>query len=74
MRLCRRKSAGSRPGDYFGEMAILGDGRRMATVTATSDVTLFVLFGTEFRRLQKELPEIATRIESKMRERLPTLS
>ena len=61
-------------GDYFGEMAILGDGRRMATVTATSDVTLLVLHGTEFRRLQQELPDIATRIENKMRERLPTLS
>lgn len=62
------------PGDYFGEMAILGDGRRMATVTTTSDVTLLVLFGTEFRPLQQELPDIAARIEEKMRERLPTLT
>lgn len=58
------------PGDFFGEIAILGDGRRSATVTATSPVKLLVLFGTEFRRLQQEQPEIAARIEEAMRQRL----
>ncbi len=57
------------PGDFFGEMAILGDGRRSATVTTTSPSRLLTLFGTEFRRLQQTHPEIAQRIEATMRER-----
>jgi CRP-like cAMP-binding protein len=58
------------PGDFFGEIAILGDGRRSATVTTTSPTKLFVMFGTEFRRLQDAQPEIAARIEQAMRERV----
>jgi voltage-gated potassium channel len=55
-------------GDFFGELAILGDGRRTATVTTASPSRLLVLFGTEFRRLQQEYPETAERIESGIRE------
>jgi CRP-like cAMP-binding protein len=58
------------PGDFFGEVAILGGGRRTATVTTTSAARLLVLHGTDFRRLQQEQPEIATRIEDAMRQRL----
>jgi len=56
-------------GDYFGEMAILGDGRRVATVTATSPVKVFVMFGTEFRSLQAAHPEVADQIQALVRER-----
>jgi CRP-like cAMP-binding protein len=56
------------PGDFFGELAILGDGRRTATVTTTSRSQVLVLFGTEFRRLQQEYPELAAQIESRLRE------
>ncbi len=58
------------PGDFFGEVAILGDGRRSATVTTTSSAKLFVMFGTEFRQLQQAQPDIAARIEEAMRERV----
>ena len=58
------------PGDFFGELAILGDGRRTATVTTTSPARLLVLFGTEFRQLQHEHPDLASRIESGVRARL----
>lgn len=57
------------PGDYFGEMAILGEGRRTATVTATSPAKLLVMFGTEFRQLQSEQPAIAARLEEAMQQR-----
>jgi voltage-gated potassium channel len=56
------------PGDFFGELALLGDGRRTATVTTSAPSQVLVLFGTEFRQLQQEYPEIAERIESGLRE------
>ena len=55
------------PGEFFGELAILGDGRRTATVTTAAPSQVLVLFGTEFRRLQQEYPETADRIESALR-------
>jgi len=57
------------PGDFFGEVAILGEGRRTATVTSTSPVRLLVLFGTEFRQLEAADPEFAFRIAEAMQAR-----
>jgi voltage-gated potassium channel len=62
------------PGDFFGEIAILGNGRRTATVTTTSPARLLVMFGTEFRDLQQAHPEIAARIEEAMRQRVAARS
>jgi len=58
------------PGDFFGEIAILGAGRRTATVTSTSPARLLVMFGTEFRRLEAAHPEIAAAITGAMEARL----
>lgn len=62
------------PGDFFGEMAILGEGRRTATVTATSPVKLLVMFGTDFRQLQREHPATAAVIEESVQRRRQELS
>src|SRR5262245_22912412 len=51
------------PGDFLGEKAILGEGRRTATVTATSPMALIAMFGLEFRNLQREHPELAEKIQ-----------
>jgi CRP-like cAMP-binding protein len=57
------------PGDFFGEMAILGEGRRYATVTTTEPSRVLSMFGTDFRRLQQEQPDVAARLEEAMRKR-----
>jgi CRP-like cAMP-binding protein len=58
------------PGDCFGEMALLGTGRRTASVTTTTPTTVYVMFGTEFRRLEHSHPEVVAQIKALMRERL----
>lgn len=45
-------------GDYFGELALLSDIPRFATVTATSEGALFYIDKRDFDRLTDELPEI----------------
>jgi CRP/FNR family transcriptional regulator, cyclic AMP receptor protein len=57
------------PGDFFGETAILSGERRNATITAASDVDVLVLFGTEFRILERDWPGVARTIVEKMAER-----
>ena len=58
------------PGDFFGEMAIMGNGRRIADVVATSPMTLLAMFGTSFRELEANLPDVAARIRETMQARL----
>ena len=60
-------------GDFFGEMAMMGDGRRVADVVATSPITLFEMFGTHFRELEMNLPEVAARICATLEERRAAL-
>jgi CRP-like cAMP-binding protein len=47
------------PGSYFGEVALIDDGPRTATVTAESDVKVHVLVAWDFRPMVKEDPELA---------------
>ena len=61
------------PGDFFGEMAILGGGRRNATVTVTAPARLLSMFGTEFRMLQEVQPKVAAQLEETMRQRAAEL-
>lgn len=44
------------PGDHFGEMVLLGDGRRKADVVASSPMTIFAMFGTAFREMESGYP------------------
>ena len=59
-----------RAGDFFGEVALLGEGRRTATVTTTTPSTMLVLFGMDFSRLRARFPAIAAELEAAMQQRL----
>src|SRR5262245_38224997 len=59
------------PGDFFGEVAMLGEtGRRMAVVLATSDMRVAVMFGAEFRLMENEFPQVIDRLRAEMQRRL----
>jgi CRP-like cAMP-binding protein len=59
------------PGDFFGEVAMLGEtGRRMAVVLATSDMRVAVMFGAEFRLMENEFPQVIERLRTEMQRRL----
>jgi CRP-like cAMP-binding protein/HEAT repeat protein len=47
---------------YFGEMSVLDDAPRSATVTVTQDARLLVLEGERLKELVLEMPEIALEI------------
>jgi CRP/FNR family cyclic AMP-dependent transcriptional regulator len=57
------------PGDFFGEMALIGDTRRNATVVATSPVKVIVMTAQAFRQTARELPDVATKIRAAVEER-----
>jgi CRP-like cAMP-binding protein len=57
------------PGDFFGEMALLGEGERTATVTTTSPVTMLVMLDYDFRIFVRDFPEVAARLKQAMTER-----
>jgi len=61
--------AGLGPGDFFGEMALLEEHRRTATVTASSDLRIIVMHERDFRAMEDEMPEVAQRIRAVMDER-----
>ena len=57
------------PGDFFGEMGLVGDTRRNATVVATSPLRVVVMTGQAFRQTARELPEVARKIREAIEER-----
>ena len=57
-------------GDFFGEIALLGEGRRTATVTATTPVRLVVMHGSDFRVFERDWPEASQLMRQAMAERL----
>lgn len=58
------------PGDYFGEIALLDEGPRSATVTAETPMKLLGLTAWNFRRLIADNPSIAQKLLRAMADRL----
>ena len=59
------------PGDFFGEIALVENERRTATVITTSPVTAMVMHGRDFAEMRSELPHVAEKVHEAIRERLP---
>ncbi len=57
------------PGDFFGEMGLLGDDRRNATVVATAPMRLLTLDRWDMKRLEKAVPTATEKIRSAARAR-----
>jgi CRP-like cAMP-binding protein len=57
------------PGDFVGEMALLEQVSRNATVVATSPMRLIVITGPSFRHIEREMPAVAEQIRSAVAER-----
>lgn len=51
------------PGDFFGEMGIVGHSRRGADVIATSPMRMVVLVGWDLRMLMDEFPRLRRQIQ-----------
>ncbi|MDQ3668827.1 MAG: cyclic nucleotide-binding domain-containing protein [Actinomycetota bacterium] len=47
------------PGDYFGEIALVDQGVRSASITAASDLRCYFLTPWEFRPFVEEQPQVA---------------
>ncbi len=61
-------------GDFFGEIALISDSPRTATVTATSPVRALVITDRSFRRLLEQTPEIQRKVLVALAERLAPAS
>lgn len=57
------------PGDFFGEMGLVADTRRNASVIAKAPVSVIVMTAQAFRQTAREMPEVAKKIQAAIEER-----
>ena len=59
-------------GDFFGEIALVSNRPRTATVTAASPMRLLVITDRAFRELMRKMPSIQSKVLAALAERVPT--
>jgi CRP-like cAMP-binding protein len=62
------------PGDFFGEMGLIGRLPRNASVVTASPMTAVVMTAPNFRRIAREVPEVADKIRAAIEERSRSLA
>jgi CRP-like cAMP-binding protein len=62
------------PGDFFGEMALLGDTVRNADVICSTPMTALVMTDSAFRSLARRMPDVAEEIRAACRRRTQELA
>jgi CRP/FNR family transcriptional regulator, cyclic AMP receptor protein len=67
------KSRVLRPGDFFGEMALIDGGPRSATIIAATQVRLMMLQRQTFLKALKQNPQIGLAIMETLAERVRRL-
>ena len=60
-------------GEFFGEMALVSEGTRMASATCETDCKFLVLGHREFHSLMDEFPELKMRVLETLAQRVRTL-
>src|ERR671914_3112427 len=62
------------PGDFIGEIALLEQGRRTATVTAQTPLRVFVLTSKDFHHLLEENPKVERKVMRALARRVAEVS
>jgi CRP/FNR family transcriptional regulator, cyclic AMP receptor protein len=52
------------PGDFAGEIGVMRDARRNASVVATTDITAIVMTDRDLRQIAQEMPSVGVQIDS----------
>jgi CRP-like cAMP-binding protein len=65
-----KERATMKSGDYFGEVALIDDGARTATLTAKTDVRCYGITAWEFRPLVAQNADLAWKMLQTMAKRL----
>ena len=66
-----RKVNAMSAGDFFGEIALVSNRPRTATVTASSPLRLLVVTDRAFRELMQKMPSIQSKVLVALAERCP---
>jgi CRP-like cAMP-binding protein len=61
------------PGEFFGEMALVSEGTRLATATCDTECRFLVLGHREFHSLMDEFPALKMRVLETLAERVRSL-
>ena len=59
-----------RPGEVFGEIAVLSGGRRTATVVAKTPMQLVTVLNRDVWRLEREAPAVGAALRARIAEHL----